>query len=78
MDQLIKTKESYTKKYSLNIVGENKCTTTVVIPRLVIERKADELGITPEEFVKTHKAIAHYDSFDGVFYAFKRVADGDE
>lgn len=78
MDQLIKIKESYTKKYSLNIVGENKSTITVALPPEVIERKAAELGVTSEEFVRTHKAIAHYDNFDGVFYTFRRVTNGDK
>jgi len=77
LDQLIKIKESYTKKYALNIVGENKSTTTVALPPEVIERKAAELGITSEEFVRTHKAIAHYDNFDGVFYTFTRVRNAE-
>ena len=78
MDQLIKTKGSYTKKYSLNIVGENKSTTTVAIPPEVIDRKAEEVGLSPEEFIKRYKAVAHYDNFDGVYYAFERVANAHE
>ena len=69
---------SYKKRYRMNIVGQDGATTTVAIPPEVIDRKAEELGLSAEEFVKSHKAVAHYDNFDGVFYTFERVACGDE
>ena len=78
MNTIIKTKESYKKKYRMNIVGKYGATTTVAIPPQVIERKVEELGVTPQEFIKCYKAVAHYDNFDGVFYRFERVANGDE
>ena len=61
----------YKKRYALNMVGRDGSTTTVAIPPAVIERKAEEKGMTPEEFVKTHRIIAIYNGFDGVFYTFE-------
>jgi len=69
---------SYKKHYKMNMVGQDRATTTVAIPPEVIDRKADEVCLTAEEFIKCHKAIAHYDNFDGVFYTFERVANADE
>ena len=62
----------------MNVVGKGGATTTVAIPPEVIDRKAEEVGLSPEEFIRRYKAVAHYDNFDGVFYAFERVANGDE
>jgi len=68
---------SYKKRYRMNLVGKNGATTTVAIPPEVIDRKAEEAGLSPEEFTRHYKAIAHFDNFDGVFYAFERVANAD-
>jgi len=62
----------------MNVVGKDGATTTVAIPPEVIARKAEEVGVCAEEFIKCHKAIAHYNNFDGVFYTFERVANADE
>jgi hypothetical protein len=69
---------SYKKHYRMNVVGKGGATTTVAIPPEVIDRKAEQVGLRPEEFVRRYKAVAHYDNFDGVFYAFERVTNGDE
>jgi hypothetical protein len=69
---------SYKKHYKMNVVGKNGATTTVAIPPEVIDRKAEEAGLSPEGFIKCYKAVAHYDNFDGVFYAFERAANGKE
>lgn len=61
----------YKSKYKMNLVGSGGMTTTVAIPPVVIERKAEEKGITPERFVKTHHAIAIFNGFDGVFITFE-------
>ncbi len=61
----------YKKRYSMNVVGREGSTTTVAIPPAVIERKAEEKGMTPEEFIRTHQFVAIYNGFDGVFYTFE-------
>ena len=71
MNTEIKTEKTYKKHYCLNMVGKDGATTTVAIPPEVIERKAEEAGITPEEFVKQFKAIAHYNNFEGIYYTFE-------
>jgi len=48
-------------------VGKDGATTTVAIPPEVIGRKAEEAGLSAVEFIKCHKAVAHYDNFDGAF-----------
>ena len=69
---------SYKRRYRMNVVGKDGATTTVAIPPQVIDRKAEEVGLRPEEFIRSYKAVAHYDNFDGVFYAFEKVTDGEE
>lgn len=69
---------SYKKRYRMNVVRKDGATTTVAIPPEVIDRKAEEVGLRPDEFIRRYKAVAHYDDFDGVFYAFERVTRGDE
>lgn len=65
------TKGTYKKRYRMNVVGKDGATTTVAIPPEVIERKAEEAGLTVEEFIKQFRVVAHYNNFDGVFYAFE-------
>jgi len=73
LKQNIRTKDTYKKRYRMNVVGREGATTTVAIPPEVIERKAEEAGLTPDEFIKQHQVVAHYDNFDGVFYAFEKI-----
>lgn len=69
---------SYKNHYRMNVVGKGGATTTVAIPPQVIDRKAEEVGLGAEEFIRCYKAIAHYDNFDGVFYAFEKIANADQ
>lgn len=66
-------KDTYKKRYRMNIVGKEGATTTVAIPPEVIDRKAEEAGLSSEEFIRCYKAIAHYNNFDGVFYTFEEI-----
>ena len=67
------TKGKYYKKpYKLNKVGRDRKTTTVAIPREVIERSAEKAGLPLGQFIDEHEAIVTYNSFDGVFIAFKK------
>ena len=69
---------SYKKRYRMNVVGKDGATTTVAIPPEVIDRKAEEVGLSPEEFIRCYKVVAHYDNFDGIFYTFEKVTNGDK
>jgi len=61
------------RPYKMRAQGEKGLNTVVSIPRQVITREAVKRGITIKEFIKKFKAVAHYDSFDGIFYAFEEV-----
>ncbi len=78
MSTSIEIGASYKKRYRLNVVGKDGVTTTVAIPPEVIDRKAEEVGLNAEEFIRRYKATAHFDSFDGVSYTFEGVANADE
>jgi len=66
---------TYKKRYKMNSVGRDGYTTTVAIPPEVIDRKAEEAGITVEEFLKTYRALAQYNGFEGVLYTFEKVEE---
>lgn len=61
------------RSYKMRAQGEGKLNTVVSIPRQVIIREAEKQGISIEEFIKRFKAVAHYDNFDGIFYAFEEI-----
>lgn len=46
----------------------------VTVPYEVVEREARKLGLTVEEFLESHVAVAEYDNFDGVRYIFQPKA----
>lgn len=64
---------TYKKRYRMNVVGMGGATITVAIPPEVIDRKAEESGLLPEEFVKQYRAIAQFNGFDGVLYTFEKI-----
>lgn len=65
----------YKRTYEMNAVGRDGKTTTVAIPRDVLKRKAEEKGLTPKQFIDTHRVIAVYNSFDGVFLSFEEKSE---
>ena len=60
----------YQKLYKMRMAGRGNAV-EVTIPLLVIEREARKNGLTVTEFVKGFRAIAHFDSFEGIYYTFK-------
>ena len=66
----------YKKEYRIRTVIPGKKHYTVVIPAEVVQRQADQRGITVKEFLDQFRAIAEYDNFDGVHYTFKPVDEG--
>jgi hypothetical protein len=68
----LKKKGKYYKKTrAINTVGKDGITKTVAIPIDVLNRKAEEKGMTQDEFVETHQAVIIYNSFDGFYVTFK-------
>lgn len=72
MSKITVPEGTYKKRYSMNVMGKKGYTTTIAIPPEVIDHKAEEAGLSPEEFIKQFKAVAHYNNFDGVFYTFEK------
>ena len=70
---MVEIKDSYKRRYKMRAVGENGLNIIVSIPRVVIEREAERRGLTVREFLEQFKAVAQYDSFDGVFYTFEEI-----
>jgi len=75
MPQELDTNRTYKKRYRLNIVGKFGYTTTVAIPPEVINLKAEQAGLTPDEFIRRYQAVAQYDNFEGVVYTFEEIQD---
>lgn len=71
----IKKTGTYKKRYRINTIGREGLTKTVAIPPEVIARKAEEQGLTSEEFLKQFQMVAHYDNFDGVYYEFELIPE---
>ncbi|MBA7554733.1 hypothetical protein ES705_47364 [subsurface metagenome] len=40
---------------------------------MVIEREAERRGLTIGEFLEQFKAVAQYNSFEGVLYTFEEI-----
>jgi len=68
---MVDTKDSYQRPYKMRSTGRDGLNTVVSIPPQVIERESRKRGITVQEFLESHSAVAQYDSFDGVFYSFE-------
>ena len=66
-----KVKDTYKERYRMRALGEDGLNIVVSIPRIVIEREAEKRGITISEFLERFRAIARFDSFDGVRYTFE-------
>jgi len=62
---------AYKRPYKMRAQGQDGLNTVVSIPPQVILREAEKRGISVEEFLERFRAIAHYNNFDGVFYAFE-------
>lgn len=69
------TKGTYKKRYKMVSMGKDGATTTVALPPEVIAKKAEEAGLTIDEFIKQYRVVAHYNNFDGVFYVFEPKED---
>ncbi len=57
----------------MRAVGQDGLNIVVSIPRVVIEREAEKRGLTVGEFLDQFKAVAQYNSFEGVLYTFEEI-----
>ena len=68
-----KVKDSYKKRYKMRALGEDGKNIVVSIPRIVIEREAEKREITIGEFLEQFRAVAQFNSFEGVLYTFEEI-----
>ena len=73
-----KVRDTYKKRYKMRTLGEDGKNIVVSIPRVVIEREAERRGLTVGEFLEQFKAVAQFDSFDGVLYTFEEIKKEEE
>lgn len=57
----------------MRALGTDGLNTVVSIPRVVIEREAEKHRLTIEEFREQFRAVAQFNSFDGVHYTFEEI-----
>jgi len=69
---------SYRKRYKMRALGPDGLNTAVSIPRIVIEREAEMRELTVDEFREQFRAVAQFDSFDGVRYTFEKIEKEEE
>ncbi len=70
---MVETRDSYKRRYKMRAVGQYGLNIVVSIPRVVIEREAEKRGLTIGEFLEQFKAVAQYNSFEGVLYTFEEI-----
>lgn len=70
---MLKAKDTYKKRYKMRAVGTDGLNIVVSIPRVVIEREAERRRLTIAEFLEQFKAVAQYNSFEGVLYTFEEI-----
>ena len=61
---------TYKRRYKMRAVGTDGLNIVVSIPRVVIEREAERWELTVEKFLEQFRAVAQYNSFEGVLYTF--------
>jgi len=66
-------KVTYKKRYRMVPQGREGKYTTVYIPQEVIQKNAEQAGLSVKEYVHTYRAVAQYNGFDGVLYTFEPI-----
>jgi len=72
---MVEMRDAYKRRYKMRALGQGGLNTVVSLPRVVIEREAEKRGLTIEKFIERFRAVAHYNNFDGVFYAFEEIKE---
>lgn len=60
--------EVYQDTYTLRAVGGGYSTS---VPKRIVERKARELKVSVEDFIKNYEVVMMYNEFDDIDGAFK-------
>ena len=68
-----KTNPTYKKSYRLRSLGENGLNIVVSVPRPVIEREAERVGLSVDDFLGAYGVVAEYNGFPGLKYTFKKT-----
>ena len=69
---------AYKRRYKMRAVGVGGFNIVVSIPKIVIEREAEKHNLTIEKFLEQFRAVARFDSFDGVRYTFEPIKEEEE
>ena len=64
------TSDAYKKRYKIRRVGREYSTLEVSIPPHIIEREADNIGLSVNEFLEQYRAEWLFDNFSGAFVRF--------
>jgi hypothetical protein len=67
---IIKKQDSLRKRYKLRKTGRNWLSWETTIPREVVEREAQKMGIPLSEFQNQFEAEWLFDNFDGIHLIF--------
>lgn len=70
--------DSYKKRYKMRALGQDGLNIVVSIPRIVIEREAERQELTIEEFLEQFRAVARFNSFEGIHYTFEPIKKEEE
>ena len=71
----VELKNTYKRRYKMRSQGQNGLNTVVSMPRAVLEREAAKKGLSVKKFIEHYRAVALYNSFDGIFYTFEKVGE---
>lgn len=70
---MARIRDTYKRCYKMRALGQNGLNIVVSIPRVVIQREAENRSLTIGEFLKQFNAIAQYDNFEGIIYTFEEA-----
>ena len=63
--------KAYEREYKMRMLGADGLNIVVSIPRIVIQKEAKMKGLTILEYLDKYRAVAQYNSFEGIHYIFK-------
>lgn len=58
------------KRYTLRVAGQAGTSIQTTVPREVVERAAEQVGMSTEVFIENHECEWLYNSFDGILLRF--------
>ncbi len=73
METLFEPGTTYKKRYRINGVGRDGGTKTIGIPPEYLEKVAAAIGLSVDDFCRTHLAVVQYNSFPGIYVEFELI-----